>query len=66
MTTDRMAYSVAEAANALGISPWLVREQCRTGRLRHVRLGQRIVIPRDALAELLADPARDGVAPESP
>ena len=66
MTTDRMGYSVAEAARSLGISPWLVREQCRTGRLRHVRIGQRIVIPVDALAELLAQPQKDGAVPESP
>ena len=66
MTTDRMGYSVAEAARSLGISPWLVREQCRTGRLRHVRIGQRIIIPRAALVELLSEPERDGVAPESP
>ena len=49
----RKAYTVAEAA-ALGVSGWLVREMCRTGQLRCVRLGRRIVIPADALDELLA------------
>lgn len=66
MTTDRMGYSVAEAARSLGISPCLVREQCRTGRLRHVCIGQRIIIPRAALVELIGEPEEDGVAPESP
>ena len=47
------AYTVAEAAAALGVSEWLVREMCRTGQLRCVRLGRRIVIPADALDELL-------------
>lgn len=61
----RLAYSVAEAAAALGVSQWLVREQCRTGQLRSVRLGQRIVIPRQALEELLADQVGNGVAPEA-
>ena len=65
-TTDRMAYTVAEAARTMGVSPWLIREQCRTGRLRHVRIGQRIIIPRAALVELLAEPEGDGVAPDSP
>ena len=64
--TDRMAYTVAEAARAMRVSPWLIREQCRTGRLRHVRIGHRIVIPVDTLAELLAQPKKDGTAPESP
>ena len=49
----RKAYTVAEAA-ALGVSEWLVREMCRTGQLRCVRLGRRIVIPANALDELLA------------
>ena len=65
METERMAFTVAEAAEKLAISPWLVREQCRTGRLRHVRIGQRIVIPAAALAELLAEPAEDGATSES-
>ena len=49
----RRAYTVAEAAAALGVSTWLVREQCRTGQLRSVRLGARIVIPCSAIDDLL-------------
>ena len=65
MEHPRLAYTVAEAADALRVSAWLVREQCRSGRLRHIRIGQRIVIPRQALEELLADQEGDGVAPEA-
>ena len=50
---QKRAYTVAESAVALGVSQWLVRELCRTGRLRCVRLGNRIVIPCGALDELL-------------
>ena len=50
---SRKAYSVGEAAAALGVSQWMVRELCRTGQLRCVRLGRRIVIPAGALDELL-------------
>ena len=50
----RKAYTVAEAAVALGVSEWLIRDLCRTGQLRCVRLGRRIIIPADALDELLA------------
>ena len=61
----RLAYTVSEAADALRVSSWLVREQCRRGRLRHIRIGQRIVIPRQALEELLADQEGDGMAPDA-
>ena len=56
---QRQAYSVAEAAAALGVSAWLVRELCRTGELRYVRLRNRIIITAAALDELLT------TAPES-
>ena len=56
---QRRAYTVAEAAAALGVSTWLVREQCRTGQLRSVRLGARIVIPRSAIDDLLDGDSED-------
>ena len=56
---QRRAYTVAEAAAALGVSAWLVREQCRTGQLRCVRLGARIVIPCGAIDDLLDGDSSD-------
>ena len=53
-TGPRKAYTVADAAAALGVSEWLIRDLCRTGQLRCVRLRRRIIIPADALDELLA------------
>ena len=55
-TTDRIAYSVKEAASALGVSEWMVREEIRTGRIDSVRLGTRILIPRRELERLVGMP----------
>ena len=41
----RMAYSVKEASEMLGISQWLVREECARGNIHSIRIGNRIVIP---------------------
>lgn len=38
--------SVAQTAELLGVSRWLVQQAVRDGSLPHVRLGRRILIPR--------------------
>ena len=45
-TPERITYSVKEAAAALGVSEWIVREEIRVGRIDSVRFGARILIPR--------------------
>lgn len=54
MENERKAYTVAEAAEALRVSQWLVREACRRGELRSVRIGKRIIIPGNAIEDYLA------------
>lgn len=53
----RLAYSVAEVAEALGVSEWTVRREITEGRLPSMRLGTsphaRLVIPADAVKALL-------------
>ena len=51
-TPERITYSVKEAAAALGVSEWMVREEIRVGRIDSVRFGARILIPRQALERL--------------
>lgn len=46
-----MAYSVSEAAAALGVSPSHVRKMIRSGVIRAVRLGGRVLVPRVVLDE---------------
>ncbi len=49
MTADRPTLSVAETAQLLGISRWLVQQCVRDGSLPSVRVGRRILIPRARL-----------------
>ena len=50
---QRMTYSVEEAAAILGVSKSKLYESVRNGELRGVQLGRRVVIPCDALEELI-------------
>ena len=49
MMVDRPTLSVAETAELLGISRWLVQQCVRDGSLPSVRVGRRILIPRARL-----------------
>lgn len=51
----RPVLSVAEAAELLGVSEWLVLQQIRLGTLPHRRCGRRIVFSRERLMEWLND-----------
>jgi excisionase family DNA binding protein len=51
----RPVLSVAEAAQLLGVSEWLVLQQTRLGSLPHKRCGRRIVFSRERLMEWLND-----------
>ncbi len=62
-TTERIAYSVKEAASALGVSEWMVREEIRTGKIESIRMGKRILIPRATLERLVSMPAPNDDAP---
>jgi excisionase family DNA binding protein len=60
MTDERRTYTVREAAKVLGVGRNGVYELVRSGRLGSLRLGaegHRIVIPRDAVERLLAEPS---------
>lgn len=46
---ERPTLSVAETAELLGISRWLVQQAVRDGSLPSVRVGRRILIPRRRL-----------------
>ncbi len=48
-----LVYTVMQAATLLGISRTLAYELVARGELVHVRLGSRIVIPRNAIERLL-------------
>ena len=56
MEDRKRAYTVAEAAEVLGVSGWLVREAVRRGELHSARIGNRIIIPAAAIEKFLALP----------
>ena len=51
--SERLTYTVVEAAKAIGVSRGLAYELVRRGELRTVRVGHRILVPRDAVREFL-------------
>lgn len=50
---DTLVRTVSEAATLLGISRALAYRLVRTGELRHIRLGRRVVVPNIAIEEIL-------------
>ena len=50
---DTLVRTVAEAATLLGISRALAYRLVKTGQLRHIRLGRRVVVPYRAIEEML-------------
>jgi excisionase family DNA binding protein len=56
--SDRLAYSVAEAARRLDVSPMTLYCEIAAGRLAAIRIRDRLLIPRIAL-ERLVDEAID-------
>jgi excisionase family DNA binding protein len=53
--SDRLALSVAEAANELGCSERTVRSMVSRNEIPHVRLGRRVVLPTHLLRQWLED-----------
>ena len=51
---ERLAYSIAEVAELLGLGTANVRKLVHSGQLEHVRVGRRIIIGRAKLLEFLA------------
>ena len=51
--TDKLGYRIPEAAKAIGISEWKVKQEMYQGRIRYIKIGTRVVIPRWALEERL-------------
>lgn len=50
--------SADEAAELLGISTWLLRQELKRGDLPHKRVGRRVVFSRDRLLQWIAEDAR--------
>ena len=49
-----LALTVPEASEVLRIGRTVAYELVRCGRIRSIRIGKKIIIPRDAIAEFLS------------
>jgi excisionase family DNA binding protein len=61
-SSDRPTLSVAETAELLGVSRWLVQQAVRDGSLPSRRIGRRILIPAARLEAWLQGEAPPGAA----
>ena len=55
MIGDKMALSVPEAAKLLGIGKNLAYEAVQRGEIPSIKVGSRLLIPRVALEQMLAE-----------
>jgi excisionase family DNA binding protein len=55
MSIEKLAFSVKEVSNLIGLSPGKIRKMIRQGELRGVKLGKRVVISKSAIEELLEE-----------
>lgn len=53
-TSERLTYSVLEAAQKLGLSKNSVYQACAKGEIPHIKIGKRILIPKVSLERLLS------------
>jgi excisionase family DNA binding protein len=51
--SERLTYTVGEAAKAIGVGRGSAYELVRRGDLRTVHVGRRVLVPRDAVREFL-------------
>jgi excisionase family DNA binding protein len=50
---ERLTYSITEVAEMLGISRSMAYEGVHRGEIPAVRIGRRVLVPKDRVAELL-------------
>ena len=55
MNSEKLTYTINEAAKALGIGRSLAYDLARQGDLPVIRFGKRLLIPRKQLLKLLGD-----------
>lgn len=56
---QQLTLSVKEAAKALGLSRNSTYQACQEGKIPHITIGRRILIPRAALDKMLAEAGKE-------
>lgn len=57
VAVEPLVYNVPQAAQALQVHPMTIRNMVRRGELPAVRIGDRVLIARDALREFVGSKA---------
>ena len=57
---SQRTYSVTDVARIFGVAPSHIWRLCQRGELPSIRLGSRILIPRDAVDQMLEDAGSAG------
>lgn len=63
--SERLTYSIDEAAEAIGVGRGSAYELVRRGDLRTVRVGRRVLVPREAVRDFLGLRHKQGAASAS-
>ena len=59
-TSERLTYTVREAAELLGLSKNSAYQACLKGEIPHLKIGKRILIPKAQLERLLSGDIQKG------
>jgi excisionase family DNA binding protein len=52
---ERLALSIKESAESIGVSPWTIRAWIKQGKLAATRLGRRVCVTPEALAKFVRE-----------
>jgi excisionase family DNA binding protein len=55
-----LATGIKDAAASLGISHWTLRAYIRTGRIKAIRIGRRLLLEASEIQRLLEQGRKDG------
>ncbi len=59
---SRFLHDIPTAAELMSTTTWAVRELCRSGRLKHVRIGHRWLISTHAIERFIEQAEKDRAA----
>ena len=62
---DRLAFSVAEAAQRLGVGPMTLYREIAEGKLPAIRIRDRVLVPKVVLERLIEEAISRAVGPGS-
>lgn len=56
--TKPLAVGINEAAELIGLSPWTIRGCVKSGKIRAIHVGRRVLVPMQALEKVMVEGVR--------